>query len=573
MYSVIPTNTKSPYLPQEDVIDAADKIESNNNIENTTSVKKTRQNKQRNFCYFCEDFVTNFPRHLQRNHKSETEVIKIFSMDASNTERKTLLTKLRKRGNYLMSNQKNIKPVKKPNLPQSKLLPCSYCLGYYSAKQLWRHQKHCPENNTRASSKAQADGQNLLVKHLRIDEELREKVFPRMRADEISLTAKKDTLICAFASRYIKTHREKHFISVTSRKMRELAKILIEVKKMQPSITSLFNALQPQYYDLFVEATKVVAAYDSQIELFKSPTYAMNIATSLKQCCDIAIINALKRKETFEIDDSIYTEKNLKTMIHLLESNWKFDISSQAAANLNSQRWNKITLVPLASDLKILKEFLTEKANQAALALQRNFENRKAYIELLETIFCRVLLLNRRRPGELERLPLYLYEKSEVNKMQNYEEFGEVVSTAEKVLMKRFKRIVITGKRRRGVPVLFCSVVQEHIKILLQARLNFLPKSNIYLFGRPGLDTPISGYKVMEKYANACGAKNPKALTSTRLRKHLATITQLLNMTESDIEQLATFMGHTIGTHRKSYRLPDDVHQTAKTTFANGRRK
>ncbi|CAG9773507.1 unnamed protein product [Ceutorhynchus assimilis] len=35
-------------------------------------------------------------------------------------------------------------------------------------------------------------------------------------------------------------------------------------------------------------------------------------------------------------------------------------------------------------------------------------------------------------------------------------------------------------------------------------------------------------------------------------------------MTDNDLEQLATFMGHTTGIHRKSYRLPDDVYQTAK---------
>nr|CAI5847649.1 unnamed protein product [Callosobruchus analis] len=35
-------------------------------------------------------------------------------------------------------------------------------------------------------------------------------------------------------------------------------------------------------------------------------------------------------------------------------------------------------------------------------------------------------------------------------------------------------------------------------------------------------------------------------------------------MSDIDIEQLATFMGHTVGIHRGSYRLPDNVYQTAK---------
>lgn len=35
-------------------------------------------------------------------------------------------------------------------------------------------------------------------------------------------------------------------------------------------------------------------------------------------------------------------------------------------------------------------------------------------------------------------------------------------------------------------------------------------------------------------------------------------------MSQNDIEQLATFMGHTGNIHKKVYRLPDDVYQTAK---------
>lgn len=38
----------------------------------------------------------------------------------------------------------------------------------------------------------------------------------------------------------------------------------------------------------------------------------------------------------------------------------------------------------------------------------------------------------------------------------------------------------------------------------------------------------------------------------------------MFNLKESDIEQLANFMGHTQAIHRQNYRLPDDVYQTAK---------
>lgn len=56
------------------------------------------------------------------------------------------------------------------------------------------------------------------------------------------------------------------------------------------------------------------------------------------------------------------------------------------------------------------------------------------------------------------------------------------------------------------------------------------------------------------------------SLTSTKLRKHLATITQILKMDTDDLEQLASFMGHTMKTHSEWYRLPSDVYQTAKVS-------
>ena len=98
----------------------------------------------------------------------------------------------------------------------------------------------------------------------------------------------------------------------------------------------------------------------------------------------------------------------------------------------------------------------------------------------------------------------------------------------------------------------------------LQHRDNFVPKKNIYLFGVPKSLQPICGYKIISKYAKLAGTKNPQAISATKLRKHLATLTQVINMTENDIEQLSKFMGHTVGIHRGSYRLPDDIYQTAK---------
>lgn len=53
-------------------------------------------------------------------------------------------------------------------------------------------------------------------------------------------------------------------------------------------------------------------------------------------------------------------------------------------------------------------------------------------------------------------------------------------------------------------------------------------------------------------------------ITSTKLRKHVAAFSQLLNLEENELEILATFLGHDISVHREYYRLPEHTIQLAK---------
>ena len=138
------------------------------------------------------------------------------------------------------------------------------------------------------------------------------------------------------------------------------------------------------------------------------------MGTILKQCCDIALLHVLKKSDTLPTINSAEAEVDLKTLTKLIEDYWKFDISSQAANDLNLKKWNKISMLPLASDLKLLKDYLIGKAKAAVSELHVNSGSLQAYNMLLETIYCRLLLLNRRRPGELQRFPLETY-KTAVN--------------------------------------------------------------------------------------------------------------------------------------------------------------
>ncbi|ROI26833.1 hypothetical protein DPX16_23851 [Anabarilius grahami] len=93
-----------------------------------------------------------------------------------------------------------------------------------------------------------------------------------------------------------------------------------------------------------------------------------------------------------------------------------------------------------------------------------------------------------------------------------------------------------------------------------------VPKENIYMFAIPGCETSFHGSDCLRCFAMECGAKCPKALSSTKLRKHISTMSRVLNMNDTEMDQLADFLGHDIRIHRKYYRLPEGTLQLAKIT-------
>ncbi|KAK7907079.1 hypothetical protein WMY93_015691 [Mugilogobius chulae] len=87
---------------------------------------------------------------------------------------------------------------------------------------------------------------------------------------------------------------------------------------------------------------------------------------------------------------------------------------------------------------------------------------------------------------------------------------------------------------------------------------------NLYVFPRPSSLTCYCSSDSLRYFAKACAAKSPDSLTSTKLRKQTATLSQVLNLSNDELDQLADFLGHDIRVHRQSYRLPKGTLQQAK---------
>lgn len=128
-----------------------------------------------------------------------------------------------------------------------------------------------------------------------------------------------------------------------------------------------------------------------------------------------------------------------------------------------------------------------------------------------------------------------------------------------------FTRVEIGGKQGRVVPVLLKPSMVSAMKLLAHTRDSCgVSKENIYMFARPGALSAYRGRERIQKFAREIGAKHPEVLTSTRLWKCIATMSQLLNLQENEADQLADFLGHDICMHRQCYLLPQGTLQLAK---------
>ena len=76
----------------------------------------------------------------------------------------------------------------------------------------------------------------------------------------------------------------------------------------------------------------------------------------------------------------------------------------------------------------------------------------------------------------------------------------------------------------------------------------------------------IRGSDCLRKFGEDCGADHPNLLCSTKLRFQIATLSQILNLEDHELDILADILGHNIRVHREFYGLPEHTLQVAKVS-------
>ena len=526
---------------------------------------------KRHHCLYCSKASTNLSKHLLKKHRNEERIREVLTQTTGSRKRKLLLEYVRNLGDYkhncavMSKGEGEIIPWRSPPEPVDAMeyVPCPDCFAFFQQEHLWRHHRDCnfceKSEKKHAFRSLRSEAQLLLPSSNEVSESLKENILKIMTGDEISILARNDSTITAYGEKLLQKHSNlKHLHSHISCKMRELARFVAAVRKIDSTITWLDDCLYPNKFDTVVDAVRKLCGFCEENNKYQNPSLALKLGHSLKKCGSIVICACLK-------EGNEERRKTLKNFIYLCDKEWSVEVSSSALSTLATSKMNKPQLIPLTEDIQKLHTYLSEESKKLLRALECSVDA-VSWQALAKVTLVRTLLFNRRRAGEAERLLLTDYNQRNQDPVAG-KDVADALSEIERIFCRTMSRVEIRGKRGRTVPLILTPEMVSAIDVLNNKRSAVgIREDNPYVFARLSVNTPFRAADCLHKFARQCGAECPENLTSTQLRKHIATTSQILNLQECDLDILAGHLGHDLHVHRNFYRLPHDTLQLAKVS-------
>ncbi|XP_053707447.1 uncharacterized protein LOC128750869 [Synchiropus splendidus] len=532
-------------------------------VEETTAATLSSKNS----CFICGKSVRKMARHLQ-THSSNLEVSHAFSFPPHSKERKKVLDMLRNRGNFqhntevLQTGKGELKIKRKPDGDpvREKFIHCIYCQGMFVRKHLWRHVKRCarkPEDEEQRPGRRRVLGTAASLESASQQQVSTGvwKLLTAMNQDEVASVVRNDLTIVQFAQSLVNKHGQDATKNEYMRqKLREVGRLLLCLQK-DFSVANMEDAVKPPNFPKVLNAVKKVSGYQEQNNTYSTPSLALKLGHTLHKIADIVHCRALVAE-----DEALM--KSTDMFKKLYTSKWSEVISHGALTTLSDAKYNKPSTLPFTEDVKLLHGYLERNVSTGVSKL-KEVASCQHYSALAQILLAQIIVFNRRRAGEVSKMLVESFESRDDHEL--HEDVALGLSKLEQRLCSYFSRVEIKGKRGRKVAVLLTPKMVDGLSLLVSKRVEcHVCASNAFLFARPKAMSHYRGQDALRVCANLCGAKHPEHLRSTQLRKHVATLSQVLNLKHNELDQVADFLGHDIRVHRDFYRLPVPTTQLAK---------
>nr|XP_023019945.1 uncharacterized protein LOC111508612 [Leptinotarsa decemlineata] len=556
----------------------------NLNVNISLDVAEMKDNKRiydkTHCCYICHQKCLKMARHLELKHQNELAVAQIFVKEKKSSERRKSFLELIRVGDFyhnmevLSSKTGQLILCRRPSAICGRLLsyndfgPCPYCLGFMNKSLLTRYVKACTSHrsenpNTKKSVRVAS---NALVNSMLFngDSKFRSFILDTLCHDEISEICKTDNVILGVGMQLFEKHSNSQK-ELIKQSMRQLARLLQVIRESDSEFANkkLEYFIDLTYFDIEVNSVKTSckANFSSSEKMeYDIPSLALKIGHNLRKSVGFLRGQALRAGEFQE-------DKKLSSFLQLLDLEWEVRISSNALSTLTKRKINSSSLLPLTQDLLKLNEHIMKEIEIFKVLLQNNSCETTAWLRLAQLTLTRIILFNKRRAGEMSRMTIKQYSSCPDWSKESTVELQDSLTSFEKELANSMKLIQIPGKRGRTVPVLLREEMVSSINLLISTRMSAgINSSNSYIFARSHKDSMsyIRGPDALRLIVENAGLSSPKSITSTKLRKYTATVCQVFNLQEREVDWLARHMGHDVRVHRDFYRLHESAVELTK---------
>lgn len=552
-------------------------------VKITCSVKRNgkRVRNKKYCCCFCQKIVVNLSRHFISMHSEETTIARILTLPKNSKHRRAEFAKLTREGNFyhncevLQMKKGELILLRRPTPFEQKQYtyvnygPCPDCLGFMLKKNIAHHMKNncTSKSKTKLESRKPISESNAILSGMygpNLTADFITNIVIRMRDDNITKICREDRLILKFGvmmyEKYSTTQSE-----LIRQSMRQLGRFFVEINKACTAIKSLSDSLKPEYFDIIVQAVKTLCVtYESQVNRteFQTPSLALKIGHALKKCISYERGNALRV-------GNIKKNRELESFQSIMDIEWNIRISSNALNTLHVRKFNCTQLLPITSDLIKLNNYLESEIKKYITEIEKTCQPTPSYwSRFAALLLSKIVMFNKRRSGETSRMTIDQYSMRPLWSEQTTEECKSALTQFERQLAKHFVVVEVSGKRGRRVPIILSPDMKRGIDLLLKTRKSAgISNKNPYVFARNGnLLECIRGHDCLRKCCEQAQLNSPENINGTKLRKYVATVVQIINLTENETDWLARHLGHDIRVHRDFYRLHESAVELTKVS-------